>query len=58
MKIKSIRYVRLAEALNCDIVTYLNDKNLFYASSWNNDTDRYDEGLTYAYKTGRLIRME
>jgi len=55
---KSIRYARLTEALNCDTVAYLSDKNLFYASSRNEDTGGYDTPLAFAYKTGTLVRME
>lgn len=51
----SIRCIQLTDALDCDVVAYLAEENLFYASDWNEGTATYEPALAYAYRDGKLI---
>lgn len=53
---KTVRYVRLTDVLNCDIAAYLDDKNLFSASSYDENAGKYGTESLYQYKDGKLIR--
>ena len=55
---KTIRYVRLTDALDCDIVTYLDDRNLFSAYSYDDENTAgiFGSESMYQYKDGKLIR--
>ena len=57
---KTIRYVRLTDALDCDIVTYLGDRNLFSAYSYDdeNTAGRFGPESMYQYKDGKLIQVK
>lgn len=51
----SIGTVRLTEVLDCDVVTYLADENLFHAANWDVTAARYVPAPAYGYRDGKLI---
>lgn len=44
--------------LGCDIVTYLDDRNLFSAYSYDKNTGKYGSEYLYQYKDGKLMQVK
>ncbi len=55
---KTIRYTRPADVLNCDIVTYFADKNLFAAYTYDQIEGKFGSEIMYRYKDGYLINIQ
>ncbi len=55
---KTIRYTRPADVLNCDVVTYFADKNLFAAYTYDQIEGKFGSEIMYRYKDGNLINIQ